>query len=86
MAERASRVQGLTHLDLNYPDHAASSIRVLSERLADLGLAVNGLAMRYYTNPAYRIGAFTNPDPAVRRRRSTSPGAASTRPARPAPT
>jgi xylose isomerase len=67
MAERASRVQGLTHLDLNYPDHAASSIRVLSERLADLGLAVNGLAMRYYTNPAFRIGAFTNPDPAVRR-------------------
>jgi L-rhamnose isomerase len=28
---------------------------------------VNGLAMRYYSNPAFKIGAFTNPDPAVRR-------------------
>ena len=23
--------------------------------------------MRYYSNPAFKIGAFTNPDPAVRR-------------------
>ena len=23
--------------------------------------------MRYYTNPAFKLGAFTNPDPAVRR-------------------
>lgn len=23
--------------------------------------------MRYYTNPAFKIGAFTNPDAAVRR-------------------
>ena len=31
-----------------------------------LALAVNDLAMRYYSNPAFRIGAFTNPDAAVR--------------------
>ena len=35
--------------------------------IRDLGLSVNGLAMRYYSNPAFKIGAFTNPDPAVRR-------------------
>ncbi|RWQ29190.1 MAG: hypothetical protein EOS20_33455, partial [Mesorhizobium sp.] len=27
----------------------------------------NGFAMRYYSNPAFKLGAFTNPDPAVRR-------------------
>ena len=36
-------------------------------RLGDLGLSINGFAMRYYTNPAFKLGAFTNPDPAVRR-------------------
>lgn len=35
-------------------------------RINDLGLQVNGLAMRYYTNPAFKLGAFTNPDRAVR--------------------
>jgi len=33
----------------------------------DCGLAVSGLAMRYYSNPAYKRGAFTNPDASVRR-------------------
>jgi xylose isomerase len=32
-----------------------------------MGLSINGFAMRYYTNPAFKLGAFTNPDPAVRR-------------------
>jgi sugar phosphate isomerase/epimerase len=41
--------------------------RLQGEQIRDLGLAVNGLAMRYYSNPAFKIGAFTNPDPAVRR-------------------
>jgi xylose isomerase len=68
MAERASSVRGLTDLDLNYPDHLeGTSARDVASRLADLGLSVNGLAMRYYTNPAFRLGAFTHPDPAVRR-------------------
>jgi xylose isomerase len=68
MIARAGAVPGLTHLDLNYPDHAAA--RPLAELvavMADAGLALNGLAMRYYTNPAFVRGAFTNPDPAVRR-------------------
>ena len=41
--------------------------RATGRRIRDLGLTVNGLAMRYYSNPAFKIGAFTNPDPAVRR-------------------
>jgi sugar phosphate isomerase/epimerase len=67
MAERASTAQGLTDVDLNYPDHLGSDARATGQAIRDLGLAVNGLAMRYYSNPAFKIGAFTNPDPAIRR-------------------
>ena len=67
MAERAAKVAGLTDLDLNYPDHVAGRPAELAEMVGDLGLSINGLAMRYYTNPAFKLGAFTNPDPAVRR-------------------
>lgn len=67
MAERASKVAGLTDLDLNYPDHVAEAPAEIARQLGDLGLAINGFAMRYYSLPEFKIGAFTNPDPAVRR-------------------
>ncbi len=67
MAERASKAAGLTDVDLNYPDHLGPDPRATGNAIRGLGLAVNGLAMRYYSNPAFKIGAFTNPDPAVRR-------------------
>ncbi|RYE87239.1 MAG: hypothetical protein EOP19_04765 [Hyphomicrobiales bacterium] len=67
MAERAATAKGLTDLDLNYPDHVSEDPVAVGRRIGDIGLAVNGLAMRYYTNPAYKLGAFTNPDEAVRR-------------------
>lgn len=67
MAERAAKAEGLTDIDLNYPDHVDDAPAQLARQLSGLGLGVNGLAMRYYTNPAFRLGAFTNPDPAVRR-------------------
>jgi xylose isomerase len=67
LAERASTAQGLTDVDLNYPDHLGTDARAVGDAIRNLGLAVNGLAMRYYSNPAFKIGAFTNPDPAVRR-------------------
>jgi xylose isomerase len=68
MVAAAAAVPGLGAADLNYPDHleglgpaAAAGV------LADHGLALNGLAMRYYTDPAFRLGAFTHPDAGVRR-------------------
>ena len=66
MAARAAKVEGLTDLDLNYPDHVGEDPRVLAGKLGDLGLQINGFAMRYYTNPAFKLGAFTHPDAAVR--------------------
>lgn len=67
MAERASAAKGLTDVDLNYPDHLGPDPRTRGRAIRNLGLAVNGLAMRYYSNPAFKLGAFTNPDRNVRR-------------------
>jgi sugar phosphate isomerase/epimerase len=67
MVARAASVPGLSELDLNYPDHAAADPVATGQMVRDSGLQVSGLAMRYYTNPAFKRGAFTNPDPVVRR-------------------
>lgn len=68
MIAGAGRVGGLAAADLNYPDHfAAHDAGTLSALLADQGLAVNGLAMRHYTEAGFKLGAFTHPDAAVRR-------------------
>lgn len=67
MIARAATVDGLTELDLNYPDHVTDDPKSVAAMVADHGLSVSGLAMRYYTNPAFKRGAFTNPDRAVRR-------------------
>jgi len=67
LVARAATVEGLSELDLNYPDHAGQDPVAVGRMVRDTGLAVSGLAMRYYTNPAYKRGAFTNPDAATRR-------------------
>jgi xylose isomerase len=68
LIERASQVGGLSAVDLNFPDHFANTkpeeiISFARER----GLFVNGIAMRYYTDPGFKTGAFTHPDARVRR-------------------
>ena len=61
-------MRGLSAIDLNYPDHlAGASGPAIITRAADAGLALNGFAMRYYSDPAYNAGAFTHPDQKVRR-------------------
>lgn len=68
MISAAGNVGGLDAADLNYPDHfAGQTPETLGKMLADAGMALNGLAMRYYTEPGFKLGAFTHPDPAVRR-------------------
>jgi xylose isomerase len=68
MIAGAGRVGGLSAADLNYPDHfAAHDPAALSRLLQDQGLTLNGLAMRYYTEDGFRLGAFTHPDGATRR-------------------
>jgi sugar phosphate isomerase/epimerase len=67
MVRRAATVDGLTELDLNFPDHIGDDPLQVGKTVADCGLAISGLAMRYYSNPGFKRGAFTNPDRAVRR-------------------
>jgi len=69
LLRRAATARGLNEIDLNYPDHLNGlHAPDIARRAADLGLALNGFAMRYYSDPAFTAGAFTNPDEAVRRR------------------
>ncbi|WED25780.1 sugar phosphate isomerase/epimerase [Vibrio sp. DW001] len=66
MIERAGTVKGLTHLDLNYPQHITSDIETTKQQIESAGLQVNGIQMRW-DDPRFKIGAFTNPDPTIRR-------------------
>ena len=66
--ERAATVKGLNAVDLNYPDHVEGQTEAaIAEKLGELDVRLNGYAMRYYTDPGFKIGAFTNPDQKVRR-------------------
>ncbi len=59
----AGRIEGITSVDLNFPDHVEGhDARHLASVLAENGLTLNGLAMRYYGAGRFAIGAFTNPD------------------------
>lgn len=67
MIRGAGQAGGLTAADLNYPDHFDHhSPAQLTALLGENGMALNGLAMRYYTDPGFRLGAFTHPDRGVR--------------------
>jgi sugar phosphate isomerase/epimerase len=65
---RAATARGLNAVDLNYPDHVDGlTEEAITEKLRECGIRLNGYAMRYYTDPGFKLGAFTNPDPVVRR-------------------
>jgi len=65
---RAATVDGLNAADLNYPDHFVDETpNELKQQLDGTGVSLNGLAMRYYTDPGFKLGGFTNPDPKVKK-------------------
>lgn len=67
MLTRAATVPGLNAVDFNYPDHFEdSTVDELKQCINDQDIHLNGMAMRYYTDPAFKLGGFTNPDPRVR--------------------
>lgn len=67
LVKRAGTVEGLTSVDLNFPDHLnGSSMAEMRACVADAGLSINGLAMRYYSVPEFRSGALGHADPKVR--------------------
>mgnify|MGYP001813713563 FL=1 len=69
LIERAATARGLTAVDVNFPQQTSGiSPAQMRSRLADVGVFLNGYAMRYNGDPDYLAGAFTNPDPVVRRK------------------
>ena len=66
LINRAATVRGLTDIDLNYPDHLEKDFNNTINSLAENGLNINGYAMRYYNNPQFKLGAFTNPNKKIR--------------------
>ena len=63
----ASTVKGLTDLDLNFPDHVGEDAAAVARRVGDLGLRSTASPCATTPIPAFKLGAFTNPDRAVRR-------------------
>ena len=65
----AASVEGVDAADLNFPDQVLpETAPAVGEALDRHDLYLNGLAMRYYGDPAFAAGAFTHPDATVRRR------------------
>ena len=68
MLRLAARVDGLEHLDINHPFvEPETRAKDVAAQLADLGLSARAVTPHIYTRDFVR-GAFTNPDPAVRRK------------------
>jgi len=69
LIDRAASVSGLSAVDVNFPQQAEGLRPAhLAAHITERGLVLNGYAMRYNGDPAFRPGAFTNADPAVRRK------------------
>ena len=66
LIKRAATVKGLTDIDLNFPDHIDGNLKDIVNCCKDNGININGLAMRYYSNSKFKLGAFTNPNKQTR--------------------
>ncbi len=67
LIERAASA-GLSAVDLNYPDHFSDvSLSDLKNVFDRTGMILNGVAMRYYSNHSFKLGAFTHPNKSIRR-------------------
>lgn len=66
--KRQARVRGLSLVDLNHPQHTTAvglTPKKLSAALSSAGLAAGAVCLRFPAEE-YALGAFSNPDPAVR--------------------
>lgn len=62
---RMATVEGLTHIELNYPEHFINQDKEkIKQCIADNNLLVGGIALRY--NKEFIDGEFTNPDAGLR--------------------
>lgn len=65
LIRRMSLVEGLTHVELNYPEHfIGQDAAQIKACIKDHGLQVGGIALRY--QGYFREGEFSNPDASIR--------------------
>lgn len=56
-------IDGVQFVDLNYPTHiSATNVTEIKKILADSGISLNGIAIRFYDYPEFKTGAFTHHD------------------------
>ena len=66
LLERASKIQGLNSLSLNFPEHfTLETLRETRRQIEDLGLSIDSLNVRYPAD-TFRDGGFTHPTAPVR--------------------
>lgn len=64
---RAGAARGLTHVDINFPDHIRpGEAQLFNQYITQAGLQLNGLAMRYYKLPEFFEGALSHPQKRIR--------------------
>ncbi|KAB2495540.1 sugar phosphate isomerase/epimerase family protein [Priestia endophytica] len=64
---RMSTVKGLTHIELNYPEHfVGTTVEEIQNVLKKTNLKVSGVALRFKDH--YTFGEFANPDESIRRK------------------
>ena len=69
LIERAATVPGLSAVDFNFPDHLESTTaKDIRRKLDDLGISLNGFAMRYYSDPGFKAGALAHADAGLRQK------------------
>ena len=69
LIERAATVPGLSAVDFNFPDHLeGTTAKDIRNKLDDLGISLNGFAMRYYSDPGFKAGALAHADHGLRQK------------------
>lgn len=65
LIKRMATVKGLTHIELNYPEHFINQdVQAVKDTIEAVGLQVGGIALRYQKE--FGEGEFSNPDAAIR--------------------
>ncbi|WP_078394629.1 sugar phosphate isomerase/epimerase family protein [Shouchella patagoniensis] len=65
LIKRMATVEGLTHVELNYPEHFAThSVQEIKDAIAEMNVEVSGIALRF--SGIYDDGEFTNLNEEIR--------------------
>ncbi|MEB7722069.1 sugar phosphate isomerase/epimerase family protein [Staphylococcus equorum] len=71
LIKRMAEVEGLTHVELNYPEHfQKNTVSEIKEALEKHHLDVSGVALRF--SEIYDDGEFTNPNETIRNKAITT--------------